>query len=358
MEEFVGRERELDALAMLLEPVPRVPVIIHGPGGIGKTWLAEQFTLRQGLKSNWLYLFSETEPHEALEKLVSQTRREPWEAIIIDGAELLAEAALKSALEFLQHSTPLTKILVTTRYATHLEGTESLALNPLSHEDAVALLARGFGVSSSDASLGVLADELGNIPLALAMSYTFSDQMSVDQVIERIRRLQGTLYTIETPRPEATEVLIQRVRPRIIKASDRLIEHIARDPREMRSLSPRKFEELIANLLREMGWDITLTPQTRDGGRDILAYFPTPLGWYLTLVEAKRYRADRPVGVDIVREVYGTLCDEQANSAMVVTTSRFTPDAKMFEERHQFQIDLKDYEDVVTWIRHRGKEQL
>jgi len=105
-----------------------------------------------------------------------------------------------------------------------------------------------------------------------------------------------------------------------------------------------------------MGWRVELTPATRDGGKDILAYLDTDVGEILCLVEAKKYRRDRNVGIDLVRTLYGTLCDYQANSAMLVTTSAFTPDAHEFRRRHQYQLSLKDYAHIVDWI-HRYKSR-
>jgi len=56
-----------------------------------------------------------------------------------------------------------------------------------------------------------------------------------------------------------------------------------------------------------------------------------------------------------VRELYGTLNDYQANSAMLVTTSRFTEPSREFQERHKYQLALKDYTDVVKWIsKHKS----
>ena len=94
-----------------------------------------------------------------------------------------------------------------------------------------------------------------------------------------------------------------------------------------------------------------LTQETRDGGKDILAYLKTDLGKLLVLVEAKKYRHDRKVGVDLVRHLYGTLVDYKANSAMLVTTSSFTKDAHEFQRRREYQLGLRDYGDVVQWIQ-------
>jgi len=99
-----------------------------------------------------------------------------------------------------------------------------------------------------------------------------------------------------------------------------------------------------------MGWDVELTKETRDGGKDILAYLNTELGRILCLVEAKRYRYDRKIGVGLVRSLYGSLCDHNASSAMMVTTSTFTSDAKEFQKKYEYQLSLRDFGDLNQWI--------
>jgi hypothetical protein len=187
---------------------------------------------------------------------------------------------------------------------------------------------------SPDPQLHELAETLGNHPLALAMVSRFGRDRSPRQLL---RELQQHLYELTRDVPEPPGWIIEVAKPSITIAGDALVERLRRQPTDVYSLPPRQFEELIAGLLDDMGWEVHLTKQSRDGGRDILAYLNTDLGRFLCLVEAKRHNPKRPVGVELVRTLYGTLCHEQANSAMLVPTSYFTPDAK-------------DYENVVKWI--------
>jgi HJR/Mrr/RecB family endonuclease len=107
-----------------------------------------------------------------------------------------------------------------------------------------------------------------------------------------------------------------------------------------------------------MGHEVTLTQATRDGGKDILASIKTECGEFLCLVEAKKYRADRKIGVSMVRTLYGTLCDYQASSAMLVTTSTYSKDAHAMQEKHQYQLSLRDYTDVAGWIQRYGMKRV
>lgn len=138
--------------------------------------------------------------------------------------------------------------------------------------------------------------------------------------------------------------------------TDYLIKKLQKYPQDIYRVTPRQFEEIIADLLKDKGFDIELTQQSRDGGKDILAYLNTDAGKLLTLVEAKRYGKTKPVGVSIIRSLYGTLCDYDANSAMLVTTSRFSKDTKEFQKKHPYRLALREYSDVVEWInKYKGK---
>jgi restriction endonuclease Mrr len=135
------------------------------------------------------------------------------------------------------------------------------------------------------------------------------------------------------------------------EAWEELIQELSRFPERLHDLDPRKFEELIAELLAREGLDVQITPSTRDGGRDILAFHETAIGRHLYLVECKRHRPERPVGVSVVRQLYGVVAQERATAGLVVATARFSREALTFVEAVKHQMGLKDYDAVTNWIR-------
>jgi restriction system protein len=112
-----------------------------------------------------------------------------------------------------------------------------------------------------------------------------------------------------------------------------------------------------ADLLRDMGYDVTLTKATRDGGVDIVASNKNDLGKFLYLVDAKKYRQNHKIGVGMIRTLLGTLADYQASSAMLVTTSSYSKDARAMEKKHEWQLALHDYIDVASWIQKHGNRK-
>jgi restriction endonuclease len=137
---------------------------------------------------------------------------------------------------------------------------------------------------------------------------------------------------------------------RVSAVSDELIRALAERPELMYDLRPRRFEELLAELFTRQGFEVELTKQTRDGGYDFWFVHHTPAGSLLTLVDAKRNRADRTVGVGVVRQLYGVVEATRATAGLVATTSFFSPEAKQFQQEIPFRLGLKDYFDLQTML--------
>jgi hypothetical protein len=138
--------------------------------------------------------------------------------------------------------------------------------------------------------------------------------------------------------------------------NDELISYLARHPEFMYQMNPRRFEELVAELLRAQGFRPTLTPQSRDGGRDIIATRTDTLGELLYLVECKRYAPNRKVGVQQVRGIFGVAQAERATKAVLVTTSSFTGGAVAFASPLKYDISLRDFQALKTWLTNSASK--
>jgi restriction endonuclease Mrr len=133
--------------------------------------------------------------------------------------------------------------------------------------------------------------------------------------------------------------------------NDELITYLVANPEKMRQLQPRKFEELIAELFKHKGYDVQLTPRTRDGGYDVYAIRRDVIGTALVIVECKRYAADNKVGVEIVRGLYGVVGQKNATQGVIATTSYFSRDAKDFYNDVKFRLGLADYDALCTMLK-------
>ena len=107
----------------------------------------------------------------------------------------------------------------------------------------------------------------------------------------------------------ATLILPPEHQDRIVRAENipfRLIHAILHDPRHMHNLTPRQFEEFIAEVVDHLGFsNIILTPPSGDGGRDVIASNEIngiPMTFFF---ECKKYAEGNKVQLDTLRSLLG-----------------------------------------------------
>jgi len=98
------------------------------------------------------------------------------------------------------------------------------------------------------------------------------------------------------------------------------------------SMDWEDFEHLIRELFEKefasTGGEVKITQASHDRGVDAVAFDPDPIRGGKIVIQAKRYT--NTVGVAAVRDLYGTVINEGANSGILVTTSDYGPDAYEF----------------------------
>lgn len=152
-------------------------------------------------------------------------------------------------------------------------------------------------------------------------------------------------------RPLTQEALKgSRIITDVISTNEQILRMIRTNPSLMYSLPPRKFEELVAEILDKLGYDISLTPESKDGGFDMYAAWKDGLGEFLYLVECKRYAPNRTVGVRLVRHLNGIVDEKRATAGILVTTSHFTKEAQEFQRQLRHRLSLRDYLHLQEWL--------
>lgn len=136
----------------------------------------------------------------------------------------------------------------------------------------------------------------------------------------------------------------------VSEVNDWMLNELNKNPTDLYQLSSRRFEELVAELLIRKGYNVELTPATRDGGKDIYASRKNNLGSFLYIVECKKYKPTHKVGVNVLRDLYGVLSKERATYGVAVTTSYFSKPAQDFQQELQFQMSLKDFDSIKQWL--------
>ena len=164
-----------------------------------------------------------------------------------------------------------------------------------------------------------------------------------------LKEIYTELFKVEKAKEDNIELKID-----LDEINEELIKYLSIHPEFLKELDPRKFEILIAGIFHSKGYEVTLTPQTRDGGKDIIALYKSPFGHQLYFIECKRF-TDQKVGVELVRGLYGVKVAESATQAILVTTSTFTKDAINWVKPRKFELELKDYKDIQRWCEDYGK---
>jgi len=151
-----------------------------------------------------------------------------------------------------------------------------------------------------------------------------------------------------TPKSESIRKAASIICPDITKE---LLDYFRRNPQKIKSMPHRKFEELVAAIFENNGFDVELTPQTWDGGFDVLAIRKDSItGNDVHLIECKRYQANRKVDIGIVRALLGVVHSKDATKGHIVTTSFFTQSAKKFGDQHRARLELSNYDCIIDWL--------
>lgn len=92
------------------------------------------------------------------------------------------------------------------------------------------------------------------------------------------------------------------------------------------------FEQLVRDIFEmefsKNGSEVRVTQASRDGGVDAIVFDPDPLRGGKIVIQAKRYTNTVPVSA--IRDLYGTVINEGANSGIIITTSDYGRDSYDF----------------------------
>ncbi|KAA8786691.1 restriction system protein [Paenibacillus sp. 4624] len=107
-----------------------------------------------------------------------------------------------------------------------------------------------------------------------------------------------------------------------------------------------EFELYLYNLFERLGYEeVHKTTSSRDFGADLV--FVDRLG-RRTVVQAKRYGANHPVGLSAVQEIYTSIRYYEADRSIVLTSARYTEACRTLAAVNE--VKLLDREDLIELI--------
>jgi len=352
---FVGRDRELSSLEIAFKEGKKI-VQIRGEFGMGKTSLAVMFAEQNRNKFPGGIFQTHAYGPESVEHLFDRTLPSPPRQsalLIIDDAETLDHEDLHRLKERLKRM-PQLQVLITTRrpIAEVSDDDAVISLDPLTKEQAMQLLEKRLSGVTPENAQRLYELLQGNPALTDMAGVSLRQRLATwNDLLTKLHDFQypGIIgpdgLPLERDSEERNRIVID-----VSETNEELLKVLRDDPSLMRSLSPRKFEEIVAELLGVQGYEVTITPVSKDGGFDMYAAKKDGLGTFLYLVECKRYTPPQKVGVGVARSLYGVLQSRKATAGVIVTTSFFTKGAKDFQQENFYQLQLRDYIGIQNWL--------
>jgi len=129
------------------------------------------------------------------------------------------------------------------------------------------------------------------------------------------------------------------------------------DITRLMSLTPERFQYLVADRLEHMGMGVQLVGNInrKDGGVDIIAYPETgSIVPFLLAVQVKHHRTPRKTSVGDVRDLSGVINSNNLpfHMGMLVTNTSFTADASWFAENNQKLLRMRSLPDLQRWFKN------
>ena len=187
-----------------------------------------------------------------------------------------------------------------------------------------------------------------NIPVAVQAYQEAYLEITFDEIVENCKLVPSC--------PRSTTLLLPnllnpgRPSPRFAAVTHihSLLTQLKAEILDFSSVSPRDLEEIVAELLKSKGLYISLTKQTRDSGRDILARGELVPGEPTIIAVEVKHKA--VVGIGDVRSALHA--NRHFPSLLVATSGRFS--AGVIEESrasdNAFRLILRDGVALKQWI--------
>jgi len=337
---FVGRERELAQLDAWWQRGGQTPAFVWGAWGMGKTSLIRRFTAQLDVS----VAFARYRDIAAARPTLSG----PPDLLVVDDVDRADLDMLDYTLRQIRAGSLRTRVLAAGRTPPSEGDWYRVEVGPLSNEAIHALLAPIHGLSSGAAQQ--ITEQTNGSPVLAQM---VGNRIQLSDGPEAVDELLRGLSWDETSllRGVVSPAAASQLDVKVQSISDALVQRLAAEPGLMYELRPRQLEELMAELYARQGFEVELTPETRDGGVDLYLIQHTSYGRLLTVVDCKRKRADRPVKVEVVRQMLGTIEETGASAGVLVTTSRFTSGAIKLGEKYPFRLGLQDYFNLHSMLR-------
>ncbi|WP_367867779.1 restriction endonuclease [Pedobacter sp. WC2423] len=134
--------------------------------------------------------------------------------------------------------------------------------------------------------------------------------------------------------------------------SKKLIELVAKNPENLKNLEWRDLERTISELFEGIGFKTTLTPGSKDGGKDIILECTIDNIQKSFIIEIKHWRSGQKVGQKAVKEFTNVIINEKREKGLYLSTYGFTSNYyESLSEKQKSLIRFGEQEKIVELCR-------
>ncbi|SFR63562.1 Restriction endonuclease [Marinobacter daqiaonensis] len=350
---FIGRARELDLLKRSIFEKKDKVVAISGNNATGKTSLWNAFLrVHSGKLNNKTEVVSILRSDEEFPPVENDI-----ELVIIEDLSLDITLSLEGKITDFINRYPRKQFILVGAFKNFLdkfEPAEHIHLEVLPSDESVRFLLNFLSRKLPEKDLVKISRMTQGNPylLKLVANYINENKYDLSSILELITQninYQSFFDGRAVSNIEQTPEFIQ-VSSDIRVVNQSILERMKYNPDAMYHLSPRQFEEMVAELMVKRGYQVDLTKATRDGGKDLIIASHVDIGNFMYYVECKRYAPTNPVGVNLVRELVGTISADRVTAGIMITSSYYSPDAVEFSEKFRHQLSLIDFIKLKEWM--------
>lgn len=325
---FIGRNEELEILKKSLITDKNKVVAISGNNATGKTSLWRVFLeTNKELFNNkvevvYTYHFN-TELPEIEERI---------KLVIIEELSFEFDENLETKIRDYIYKYPTKQFLLVGAYKdklAKLSPDRQIHLSSLRNYDSTQLLLNFIEKKVSENDLLKIVNITNGNPFLIrlvAQHLNSNKYKSISQILNLISKNihhKGLILNNEKIIETSPEFKLITTDISIVNKS--ILDKIKSRPEDVYNLTPRQFEEMVAELMTKRGYNVDLTKHTRDGGKDLIIANHSDIGDFMYYVECKRYAAHNPIGVNLIRELAGTISADRVTAGLMITSSYFSP---------------------------------
>lgn len=153
--------------------------------------------------------------------------------------------------------------------------------------------------------------------------------------------LDGKSPSVSVNYTDAADTEVEQLKDETVAQSHELIKD------KIAILLPDEMEELVASILRAMGYKAKVSPKGPDRGVDVIAS-PDGLGLTQPRIKAEVKHRNGSMGSPAIRSFIGAL--REGDSGLFISTGGFTREARYEAERSTFALTLIDLDDLADLI--------